>query len=360
EAEKASFKVSDGNLNYIDMPEAEYLMTGYTLYIKDVPVFEITKEGTGYVPTTKDFEFTVSEDATTLTSTEVFTYYSTYMTVDINFNGKEFKYKAPVVVPEPGDETVTLADSYTGTINGKYYIDFETNITISFDKEAKIATINTDEVTVLGMNIGAAYKDTKVEYTLEGNLLTLKVPTYEEFATSSTENVEVKFSVSEDGNLTGIEGSTRAYSTKQEHPTFDWTSAALTAEDAENAIELADSYTGTVSLKGQTDPCNVTVTITDASAKKASLSVHSTKLNSDLYKDVELSYSLDGNTFTLLAVPNDLMFNTPGEAKNLDFTLSEDFQSMTGTENQTTTVTVVTAFQAFDVLWSSAELTAAE
>ena len=362
ESKKASFKVSDGNLDYIDMPEAEYLMTGYTLYIKDVPVFEIAKEGTGYVPTTKDFEFTVSEDATTLTSTEFFTYYSTYMTVDIDFNGKEFKYKAPVVAPEPGDETVTLADSYTGTINGKYYIDFETNITISFDKVAKIATINTDEVTVMGSNIGAAYKDTKVEYTLEGNVLTLKVPTYEEYATSSKENVEVKFTVSEDGTLTCTEGSTRAFSTKQQYPTFDWTSAALTAEGAENAIELADSYTGSVniSLYGQSKPCNVTLTITDASAKKASLSVYSTDLKSDLYKDVELSYSLDGNTLTLLAVPNDLAFNTPGEAKDLDFTLSEDFQSMTGTEDQTTSITVTTMFSTFDVLWSSAELTAAE
>ena len=83
-------------------------------------------------------------------------------------------------------------------------------------------------------------------------------------------------------------------------------------------------------------------------------------MKSDLYKDVELSYSLDGNTLTLLAVPNDLAFNTPGEAKDLDFTLSEDFQSMTGTEDQTTSITVTTMFSTFDVLWSSAELTAAE
>ena len=357
EAEKASFKVSDGNLNYIDMPEAEYLMTGYTLYIKDVPVFEIAKEGTGYVPTTKDFEFTVSEDATTLTSTEFFTYYSTYMTVDIDFNGKEFKYKAPVVAPEPGDETVTLADSYTGTTAFDYMGEQTATFTVTFDKEAAKATI----FVTSALGTGELYNNVKVDYTLVENVLTLSIPSYENY--SSPTNVDVTFTVSADGKtITGDEGTTTCLTSIFGQYKVYWSKSSLTAEGADDEIELADSYTGTVniSLYGQSKPCNVTLTITDASANKASLSVYSTDLKSDLYKDVELSYSLDGNTLTLLAVPNDLAFNTPGEAKNLEFTLSEDFQSMTGTEDQTTSITVTTMFSTFDVLWSSAELTAAE
>lgn len=357
ESKKASFKVSDGNLDYIDMPEAEYLMTGYTLYIKDVPVFEIAKEGTGYVPTTKDFEFTVSEDATTLTSTEVFTYYSTYATVDINFNGKEFKYKAPVVAPEPGDETVTLADSYTGTTAFDYMGEQTATFTVTFDKEASKATI----FVTSALGTGELYNNVKVDYTLVENVLTLSIPSYENY--SSPTNVDVTFTVSADGKtITGDEGTTTCLTSIFGQYKVYWSKSSLTAEGAEDEIELADSYTGTVniSLYGQSKPCNVTLTITDASANKASLSVYSTDLKSDLYKDVELSYSLDGNTLTLLAVPNDLAFNTPGEAKNLEFTLSEDFQSMTGTEDQTTSITVTTMFSTFDVLWSSAELTAAE
>ena len=360
ESKKASFKVSDGNLDYIDMPEAEYLMTGYTLYIKDVPVFEIAKEGTGYVPTTKDFEFTVSEDATTLTSTEFFTYYSTYMTVDIDFNGKEFKYKAPVVAPEPGDETVTLADSYTGTINGKYYIDFETNITISFDKVAKIATINTDEVTVMGSNIGAAYKDTQVEYTLEGNVLTLKVPTYEEFTYSPKENVDVKFTVSEDGTLTGIEGSTTAWS-KNAYPTFDWTSAALTAEGSMNdEIQLADSYTGSISGNYMMDfETNITISF-NSETNIAIINIDEVTIGGmnigAAYKDTQVEYTLEGNVLTLKVPTYDDYTYSPKENVDVKFTVEDG--TLTGLEGATKALSTKQCYPTLK--WDTATLTAAE
>ncbi len=199
ETNKASFNVFDASHTYLDMPEAEYTLNGNTLTIKNVTVSE--KGEGGYVDVTRDFTFTVSEDGTVLTSNEKFTkYINQYSIVNIDFAGKEFKYTAPVVGPGTGDDSVELADGYTGNFGYVMY-----NMSWQFSSVNFDFNQDTHEVKVTLSSTNTGSFDFTSPYTLNGNVLTLTVKDYTNY--SSPTDMEITLTVSADGKTITGDGS---------------------------------------------------------------------------------------------------------------------------------------------------------
>ncbi len=255
-----------------------------------------------------------------------------------------------MTAPAPAPvKPITLAPVYTGKPN-----------MIAFGSAAPTETTLTiadGKATLLIKGMGTPIINSTVDYTLDGNTLTLVgVPTYPDQNPYGTATpTDIVYTVSEDGTtLTGdqhIFGAAMGMCFE-----IDLSSDNLVGEvpAPTPAITLAPVYTGKPNMLafGSAAPTETTLTIADGKATLLIKGMGTPIINSTV------DYTLDGNTLTLVGVPTYPDQNPYGTAVPTDivYTVSDEGKTLTADQH----IFGAAMGMCFEIDLSSAPLSSAE
>ncbi|MDE5608130.1 MAG: hypothetical protein K2I64_04260 [Muribaculaceae bacterium] len=194
DAGKATLAIKGMNQTLVNTTVV-YTVVGNTVTLKDAEVYD-PEATVSPVIKPQDVVFTVGEDGN-LTSEQTIAGSAMGMVMTIDLSSAPL---VPEVTEEPEPvPAVELAAKYTGAPQMDAFGNkADTETTLTFDKDAAKATL-----VIKGM--GQNLINTTVDYTLEGNTVTLKdAEVYDPEATVSPviKPQDVVFTVGEDGNLT--------------------------------------------------------------------------------------------------------------------------------------------------------------
>lgn len=187
DAKKATFFMKALGTTLVDST-VDYTLEGNTLTLVGVPTYpDQVAYGT---PTPTDIVYTVSDDGTTLSSDQHFYAVAMGMCFEIDLSSDNLVGEVPAPVP-----AITLADKYTGAPNMLAFGNAaatETTLTVDADNS---------KATLLIKGMGTPIINSTVDYTLDGNKLTLVgVPTYpDQNPYGAAAPTDIVYTVSEDG-----------------------------------------------------------------------------------------------------------------------------------------------------------------